>query len=66
MRCVLFLIILGAAYVFYSADGMSGWSQASKLAAYDAAAYDRFGGAVAVSDNVVFVGAVTSGRTSGK
>ena len=52
--------------MFYSADGMSGWSQASKLAAYDAAAYDRFGGAVAVSDNVVFVGAVTSGRTSGK
>ena len=50
-------IISGAAYVFYSADGMSGWSQTSTLVASDAASNDYFGLSVALWDGVTVVGA---------
>eukprot|EP00638_Chattonella_subsalsa_P015294 CAMPEP_0117828258 /NCGR_PEP_ID=MMETSP0949-20121206/7175_1 /TAXON_ID=44440 /ORGANISM="Chattonella subsalsa, Strain CCMP2191" /LENGTH=869 /DNA_ID=CAMNT_0005668807 /DNA_START=69 /DNA_END=2675 /DNA_ORIENTATION=- len=46
----------GAAYVF--TEGMSaGWSQASKIMAADAAADDRFGLSVSISDGVLLIGA---------
>ena len=57
-------IISGAAYVFYSADGISGWSQASKLVASDASSYDDFGCSVSLKGNVISVGAC-SADTSG-
>ena len=49
---------VGAAYVFYSADGISGWSQTSKLIASDGAAGDYFSrNAVSIHGNVIAVGA---------
>jgi hypothetical protein len=50
-------MITGSAYVFYSADGLSNWSETAKLVASDAAAGDLLGYSVTVSDNVVVVGA---------
>ena len=47
----------GSAYVFYSADGVSGWSEVSKLVASDGAAYNFFGWSVSVWSNVIVVGA---------
>ena len=46
----------GAAYV-YKRNGQSGWSLHEKLFASDALRDDAFGGAVAVSNNTVLVGA---------
>jgi len=46
----------GAAYV-YTRKGQSGWSLKEKLVASDAGREDAFGGAVAVSNNTVVVGA---------
>ena len=43
--------------MFYSADGVSGWSEVSKLVASDGAAYDYFGISVSVWSNVIVVGA---------
>ena len=51
------LSYLGSAYVFSSVDGVSGWSQRSKLLASDGAASDRFGSSVSVWSNVIVVGA---------
>jgi hypothetical protein len=45
----------GSAYVFICSDGV--WSQQAKLIASDAAAYDRFGVSVAVSENTAVIGA---------
>ncbi len=45
----------GAAYVFFK--GPSGWKQQAKLQAWDAAASDYFGGAVAISGDYIAVGA---------
>ena len=45
-------------YLFYSADGISGWSQSAKLAASDESYYDYFGSSVSVWGNVTVVGAV--------
>jgi hypothetical protein len=50
----------GSAYVFVS-DGNGIWSQEDKLVASDAAAGDRFGSSVAVSDGVVVVASETLG-----
>jgi hypothetical protein len=54
-------LLLGSAYIFYSADGVSGWSELSKLVASDGAAGDGFGDAVYMWDGTVVVGA--SGNT---
>ena len=43
--------------MFYSANGISGWSQASKLIASDGVQGDYFGVSVAMSDNMIAVGA---------
>jgi len=48
----------GAAYVFRF-DGTT-WVEEAKLIASDGAAYDEFGGAVAISDDVVVIGAPLS------
>ena len=48
-------IIGGAAYVFRRQG--SNWNQEAKLTAFDAAYHDRFGDAVAVSGEVILVGA---------
>jgi hypothetical protein len=45
----------GAAYVFVQSDGT--WSQQAELTASDGAAYDWFGGSVAVSGSTAVVGA---------
>ena len=50
-------MITGSAYVFYSADGLSDWSETAKLVVSNAAAGDLFGCSVAVSDKIVVVGA---------
>jgi hypothetical protein len=42
--------------VFYSANGVSGWSQQSKLVASDGGADDFFGLSVSVWSNVIVVG----------
>lgn len=46
----------GAAYVFFRADGV--WTQQAYLKASNPDSYDKFGGAVAISGDVVVVGAV--------
>ena len=52
--------------MFVSADGISGWSETSKLVASDAANYDYFGYSVSISGSAIVVGAFkddTSGLT---
>ena len=56
----------GAAYVFYSPDGVSGWSQASLLLASDAAIQDYFGSSVAVWGSIVVVGAYADDNSRGE
>ena len=51
----------GAAYIF-TFDEMSGWTQAAKLFAPDAAASDRFGQAVAIDGDRAIVGAIFANR----
>jgi hypothetical protein len=50
----------GSAYVFANTSGNQ-WIQQAKLLASDELSHDRFGGAVAISDNVIAVGAVNAG-----
>ena len=52
----------GAAYIF---ERNTGWGQAKKLTAGDAAADDRFGGSVAISGDTVVVGAWTENSSPG-
>jgi len=52
--------LYGAAYVFYRGGGNPAtWQEIKKLAAYDAADWDGFGVSVAVSGDLVIVGADT-------
>ena len=51
--------------MFYSADGVSGWSEVSKLVASDGAAGDGFGFSVSVWSNVIVVGAVEDDTSAG-
>ncbi|MFV1968292.1 MAG: FG-GAP repeat protein [Pirellulaceae bacterium] len=53
----------GSAYIFEKSE--SGWSEAAKLTARDAAQGDRFGKAVALDDDRVVVGAARAGITPG-
>ena len=60
----------GSVYVYYSSNGVSGWSQTSKLIASDGATNDYFGDIVAVSSNIIAVGAsrddTSAGNDAGK
>ncbi|KAH8055759.1 protein kinase [Aureococcus anophagefferens] len=47
----------GSAYVFRTTNGGASWTETAKLVASDAAANDRFGTSVAVSGDLVVVGA---------
>ena len=47
----------GSAYVFATTDGGATWPQTAKLVASDAAVFDRFGVSVAISGDVMVVGA---------
>ena len=47
----------GSAYVFRTTDDGASWTQTAKLVASDAAANDRFGYSVAISGDLVVVGA---------
>ena len=49
----------GAAYIFKTSDDGATWTQVAKLVASDGAAYDYFGGAVAIDGDVIVVGAYT-------
>ena len=52
--------LYGAAYVFYrSDDNPATWQEIKKLAAFDAADWDGFGVSVAISGDLVIVGADT-------
>ena len=51
--------------MFYSADGVSGWSQTSKLIASDKNIYEYFGTATAVYGSVVVVSAYTDDNSLG-
>jgi hypothetical protein len=51
--------------VFYSPDGISGWSQTTKLIASDGAAYDDFGEAVSAWGNIIVVGAFRDDNSRG-
>ena len=51
--------------MFYSADGVSGWSEVSKLVASDGAADDEFGYSVSVWNNVIVVGAYYDDTSAG-
>ncbi len=53
----------GAAYVFVRADGV--WTQQAKLTAWDAAANDGFGAAVALAGDTAFVGAYHANHAGG-
>ncbi|MGH9940501.1 MAG: FG-GAP repeat protein, partial [Blastocatellia bacterium] len=52
----------GAAYVFARSGAV--WSQRQKLSANDGAPDDQFGGAVAISDNTIVVGAYLDDNTT--
>ncbi len=54
------IFVLGAAYVFYSSTGTSGWCQASKLVASDGVSYAYFGFSVYTTGNLVAVGAYSA------
>lgn len=43
--------------MFYSANGIDGWSQVCNLFASDGAASDQFGKSVAIYSNIIVVGA---------
>merc|ERR1719181_1411772 len=47
----------GSAYVFRTTNGGASWTQVAKLVASDAAEWDAFGISVAVSGDLVVVGA---------
>ncbi len=47
----------GSTYVYYSANGISGWSQTAKLLSSDAVTKDYFGEAVSVAGKMIVVGA---------
>jgi hypothetical protein len=51
--------------VFYSANGVSGWSQQSKLVASDGGADDNFGYSVSVYGDVIAVGAYYADTSAG-
>ncbi len=51
--------------MFYSANGVSGWSQQSKLVASDGAESDFFGDAVSLHGNVIVIGAPFDDTTAG-
>jgi hypothetical protein len=53
----------GAVYVFTRTAGV--WSQAAKVVAPDAALYDNFGNAVAMSGGTILIGAYNVGDTIG-
>ena len=57
--------VKGSAYIFYSADGISGWSQSSKLLASDGSPYDSFGWSISVWGNVIVVGAYNDDSSAG-
>ena len=56
----------GAAYVFELDNNIGRWSEVKKLKGSDAKAYDYFGNAVAICDNIAIVGAylLSPGGTS--
>ena len=56
---------LGSAYVFYSADGSTGWTQVSKLVASDGVGNDYFGWSVCVHGSVLAVAAYQDDTTLG-
>nr|CRH07569.1 Protein of unknown function. Containing four cadherin domains and two bacterial pre-peptidase C-terminal domains [Candidatus Magnetococcus massalia] len=58
----------GAAYIFQTSDGGTTWTEAAKLQASDAQAYDEFGLSVAIDGNYAIVGAYgedTGGSSAG-
>ena len=56
---------VGSAHVFTSADGVSGWSQVSKLVASTPYGGVHFGYSVSVWSNVIVVGAINDGISPG-
>ena len=52
--------------MFYSADGVSGWSEVSKLVASDGAVDDYFGYSVSVWSKVIVVGAYVDDTSAGQ
>ncbi len=53
----------GSAYVFVRDPATGNWIQQAKLLASDGAAYDQFGGSVAIQGNTVVVGAPSRDET---
>ena len=51
--------------MFYSADGVSGWSEVSKLVASDGTYDDFFGSSVSVWSNAIVVGATYGDTPAG-
>lgn len=58
-------IFLGAAYILTTSDEGLTWTQAAKLLAFDGAANDEFGRAVAVSGDTVVVGGPNNDGNAG-
>ncbi len=57
MRAYIVFGNLGSAYVFRSVNGISGWSEVSKLMASDGGVNAFFGFSVSVWGNVIAAGA---------
>ena len=49
--------LIGSAYIFYSADSNSAWTQVSHIFSNDGFTKDYFGSSISVFQNVVAVGA---------
>ena len=61
----MYVCISGSAYVYSSADGITAWTQQSKLLASDGSANDWFGTSVSVYGNIIVVGAWYDDTASG-
>ena len=57
LSIIIFLLVVGCVYLFFSSDGVSGWSQVVKIVASDGVASDYFGRSVSMYGNMLAVGA---------
>ena len=63
---IIYYFAAGSAYVFYSLDGVSDWSQVSKLMPSDGAAGDCLGWSVSVWEKIIVVGARYDDNSAGE
>ena len=56
--CIYVYLNVGSVYLFYSSDGVSGWTEMAKLVDLNGAASDSVGISVSMYGNMLAVGAI--------